>query len=233
MEIVQADARHYLKTFENDIFDLIILDPDYQDWDSLMEDGFLNDCMRVLKPTGNVLCFTKQPFDYKLRVSANPWFRREIVWTFENGGAWCSNKMPLVSFQKIYWLIKGKNFYFNPRTGLPYSEGTKDFKRKTKVFGDYEKEGRQFTKSTEGVWLRDHLHYNKPNGGKIPTKPQQLIDVFVRCFSPDGGLVLDPFAGAGTTVEACEKQAREVYACELNEDRAFSLITKYMEEAVV
>ena len=163
MEIVCANAFDYLRRFEDNTFDLVILDPDYQYWDEYITMGLLHETMRVLKDSGNALCFTKQPFDYTLRQAVNPWFRREIIWTFENGGAWCSSKMPLMSTQKIYWLAKSKNFYFNPRTGISYSESTKDFKRKSKVFGDYEAEGRQFKKSDDGVWIRDHLHYNKPN----------------------------------------------------------------------
>lgn len=229
MEIVNTDALSYIAQFKDETFDFIILDPDYQDWENLIQNGLISEAMRVLKKTGNILCFTKQPFDFSLRNAVNPYFRREIVWTFENGGAWCSNKMPLISFQKIYWLTKGKDFYFQPRTGIAYSESTRDFKRKSKVFGDYESEGRAFQKSEDGIWLRDHLHYNKPNCGKIPAKPQELIDIFVRCFSPDGGDVLDPFAGSGTTVDACNRLTREVYACELDEERTMKLIDKYMD----
>lgn len=229
MEIVNADALDYIDTFETETFDLVILDPDYQDWGQLIKAGLIEKVLHVLKPTGNILCFTKQPFDYELRVAVAPWFRREIVWTFENGGAWCSAKMPLISTQKIYWLVKGKDFYFNPRTGLPYQETTRDFKRKSKVFGDYETEGRAFTKSAEGVWLRDHLHYNKPNSGKIPAKPQELIDIFVRCFSPDAGLVLDPFVGSGTTIDAADRLGRDVFACDLEMDRVASILDKYLQ----
>lgn len=230
MEIVHADAFDYLATFNDKTFDLVILDPDYQDWDGFVNRGLLQEVMRVLKNSGNVLCFTKQPFDYNLRQAVNPWFRREIIWSFENGGAWCSSKMPLMSTQKIYWLVKSKEFYFNPRTGVAYSENTKDFKRKAKVFGDYEAEGRMFRKSDEGVWIRDHLHYNKPNAGKIPAKPQELIDILVRCFSPDGGVVLDPFAGSGTTIQSAEKLGRDVFSCELSEDRTMVLLDKYFTE---
>lgn len=230
MEIVNMNALDYLDIFEPDTFDLAILDPDYQDWEKLIKAGLLEKALRVLKPTGNLLCFTKQPFDFQLRVEAAPFFRREIVWTFDNGGAWCSPKMPLVSSQKIYWLVKSKSFYFNPRTGLPYSEGTRNFKRKSKVFGDYMAEGREFKQSEEGVWLRDHLHYNKPNSGKIPAKPQELIDILVRCFSPDGGLVLDPFAGTGTTIDAAERMNREIFAAEIDEDRTMALLDKYFAE---
>ena len=51
--------------------------------------------------------------------------------------------MPLVSFQKIFWLTLSKDFYVDVRTGLDYNEGTKSMKRSNKVFGDYKAEGRQ------------------------------------------------------------------------------------------
>lgn len=44
-------------------------------------------------------------------------------------------------------------------------------------------------------------------GSKHPTvKPVDLIQWLVRLITPKGGLVLDPFAGTGTTAEACFRE---------------------------
>jgi len=44
-------------------------------------------------------------------------------------------------------------------------------------------------------------------GGKHPTvKPVGLIEYLVRHVTPPGGIVLDPFAGSGTTAEAARRQ---------------------------
>ncbi len=228
-EIVNADALEYMKSLDSGMFDLIIADPDYNDYKSLIKDGLIDECMRLLKDTGNILFFTKQPFDHELRNEIEPFFRREIVWTFTNGGAWCSNKMPLVSFQKIYWCIKSKKFFFNPRTGKAYSDKTRDFKRSSKVFGDWSDDGHKFTRSSEGVWLRDHLHYNKPHTGKIPAKPRELIEIFIRCFCPQGGVVLDPFAGTGIITQVADEYGCEVYASEIDADRCDKIINKIGE----
>lgn len=227
MEVVCKDGLEYMSSFADGFFDLIVLDPDYQDWDKLIKAGIIDAAMRKLKPTGNLLAFTKQPFDYNLRIACNQYFRREIAWTFENGGAWCSPKMPLVSTQKIYWLVKSKEFFFNPRTGLPYSDKTKDFKRSKKVFGDYEADGRQFSKSPEGTWLRDHLHYNKPNSGKIPAKPKELVRILLRCFCADDGNVLDIFAGSGIFPLTAEDMGLEAYACDIAEERVAAILDQY------
>ena len=58
----------------------------------------------------------------------------------------------------------------------------------------------------------------KVNGVAHPTvKPLALMQWLVRLVTPPGGLVLDPFAGSGTTGEAC---VREGFRCVLVEREA-------------
>ena len=229
-KIYKGDCMESLCDIDDASIDLTILDPNYNDWDKMCEEGLICQAVRVTKLTGNIIMFTKQPFDYNLRNEINHIFRREIVWTFCNGGAWVSNQMPLVSFQKLYWCTLSKEFYFNPRTGIDYADGTRDFKRATKVFGDYKGEGRQFTKSDEGIWLRDHLHYNKPMFGKIPAKPIELVSILLHCFCPEGGTILDPFMGSGTTAVAAIKQNKHYIGFEID-DECHKVINRRISEA--
>ena len=203
-----GDCMELINEIDDHTIDLTILDPNYQEWDKFCEEGLICQAVRVTKLTGNIICFTKQPFDFNLRNEVNNIFRREIIWTFSNGGAWVSKKMPLVSFRKIYWLTLTKEFYIDVRTGLDYNEKTKSMKRSTKVFGDYLAEGRNFEKSKDGTWIRDHYHFNKPHSGKIPAKPNELIEIFIKCFCPENGIVLDPFFGSGVTAKVCNRLNR-------------------------
>ena len=228
-EIVNADAMEYIASLPSNSFDLVILDPNYEQWDEFLGKGILEQTMRVLKDSGNVICFTKQPFDYNLRIAVNPYFRREIIWSFENGGAWVSKQMPLVSFQKIYWLVKSKNFFFNPRTGVDYSPNTNNFQRTNKVFQGYCAEGQEFVKSEDGIWLRDHLHYNKPNCGAIPQKPKELIEIFLKCFCPEKGSVLDLFGGSGVVSLIAKENRLNSKSAELDKERAQSIQEKLDE----
>ena len=216
-ELYLGNAMDLICDIEDHSVDLTILDPNYQDWDNLCEDGLICQAVRVTKLTGNIICFTKQPFDYNLRNEVNHIFRREIIWSFSNGGAWVSKRMPLVSFQKIFWLTLTKDFYIDVRTGLDYKEGTKSMKRNKKVFGDYEAEGREFEKSNEGTWIRDHYHYNKPHCGKMPAKPEDLINIFIKCFCPENGLILDPFFGSGIVGNVARKLNRNFIGFEIDE----------------
>lgn len=232
IKFVNDDVLHYIKEIADESVDLIILDPDYNDWEKMLKANLIEESLRILKHTGNILCFTKQPFDFELRKVVEPYFRREIVWTFTNGGAWVSNKMPLVSFQKIYWLAKSKDFYFNARTGQEYSENTKNFKRTNKVFGGYKEEGKSFEKSEEGVWLRDHLHFNKPHCKEIPAKPYELIKILITCFCEPHGVVFDAFAGSGTVMKVADELDRDVIGAEIDFERYKDIIDYFMNEGL-
>ena len=76
-KLIQGDAMELITEVEDHSIDLTILDPDYQDWDKLCKDGLIMQAIRVTKPTGNIICFTKQPFDYNLRNEVNHIFRRD------------------------------------------------------------------------------------------------------------------------------------------------------------
>lgn len=47
-------------------------------------------------------------------------------------------------------------------------------------------------------------------------KPVELAETALRYSTPDGGLVLDPFAGSGSTLIAAEKLGRTCYAVEID-----------------
>ena len=57
------------------------------------------------------------------------------------------------------------------------------------------------------------------NGVLHPTvKPVALMRWLVRLVTPHGGLVLEPFAGSGTTLEACAREGMRCEAAEMDAD---------------
>jgi len=232
-ELICGDAMKLITELDDHSIDLTILDPDYQDWDKLCSEGIICQAVRVTKLTGSIICFTKQPFDYNLRSEVDHIFRREIIWSFSNGGAWVSKRMPLVSFQKIFWLTLTKDFYIDVRTGIDYSEGTKSMKRTSKVFGDYRAEGKQFKKSEAGTWIRDHYHFNKPHCGKIPAKPNELMKILIKCFCPENGIVLDPFFGSGVTGVIADELNRNFIGFEKDKERVDDFKKKYQKTQLI
>jgi hypothetical protein len=69
------------------------------------------------------------------------------------------------------------------------------------------------------VWNFSHVHYCNPNRQKHPTqKPEGLIERMVLASSNENDLVLDPFAGSGTTLRVCQQLNRDCIGFELNPD---------------
>ena len=61
--------------------------------------------------------------------------------------------------------------------------------------------------------------HNKNSGGphEHPTmKPERLMTELISLFSVEGGIVLDPFLGAGTTALVALKAGRDFVGIELN-----------------
>jgi DNA modification methylase len=48
--------------------------------------------------------------------------------------------------------------------------------------------------------------------------PEGLAEFFVRAMSPQHGLVIDPFAGSGTTVVVARRHARRAIGFELHDE---------------
>jgi DNA modification methylase len=61
--------------------------------------------------------------------------------------------------------------------------------------------------------------YNQHRGvAHTAAMPEGLAEFFVRATSPDGGLVIDPFAGGGTTVVVARRLGRQAGGFEIHED---------------
>lgn len=55
-----------------------------------------------------------------------------------------------------------------------------------------------------------------PQGRHETEKPMPLMEWLVKTYSNPGELVIDPFAGSGTTAIACINTGRRFWGCELN-----------------
>lgn len=78
------------------------------------------------------------------------------------------------------------------------------------AYTSFDKVARIHAFNTVNVDLDGRIH---------PTqKPQKLFEVLLRDYSEPGALVLDPFAGSGTTAVACHNQGRKFICIDKNED---------------
>lgn len=69
------------------------------------------------------------------------------------------------------------------------------------------------------VWLFSHVHYSNPNRQPHPTqKPEGLLERMILASSNPGDLILDPFAGSGTSLRVAQQLGRKALGFEINPD---------------
>lgn len=80
-----------------------------------------------------------------------------------------------------------------------------------------------------------HGNYTSPiarSEGHPTTKPTPMFADMVRKLTPPGGVVLDPFAGSGTTLRAALDEGRKAIGVEL-EERYCEIIAKRLDQQVI
>lgn len=136
------------------------------------------------------------------------------------------------SFEYVYHFAKGSHPYFNlDAVRVPYKSDEAEIARRAR-----DTNGRR---ATEAGFGRDrsktYKHggadpgnvvsvsqtYNQFKGVKhTAAMPEGLAEFFVQAFSPQDGLVVDPFLGSGTTVTVARRHGRRSFGFELHEDYA-------------
>lgn len=230
------DVMKFLGKIPTNSVDLVLLDPNYAEWDDYIEKGLVEESLRILKNHGNLLCFAQQPFDLNIRLHLGENLRRRMIWGYKKPVKWVSKKLPLMNFHDVYWaVLDKKNHFFNCRSGMPYSENTKEGDKGYVMFEGYKvKRKGDFTKNENGVWLNDLLLIDKPVDKKKKSyfkKPFKLYEVYVRCFAPEGEdtLVVDPFAGGGESIKATLSLGKRMIANE-SDEKCYKDVLEILQE---
>lgn len=117
----------------------------------------------------------------------------------------------------IGFFARSKNYFFDlDPVRIPYDPETKKARTRSIFVG---KKWLEIGYNPKDVWSVSRLHRIHSEREDHPTqKPLEIIERMVKCSSPEGGLVLDPFAGTGTTIEACIRTGRQCIAYEINSE---------------
>ena len=133
-------------------------------------------------------------------------FHGEIVWCYSGGGI-PTNEYPR-KHDTILWYTRGSNWIFNTEY-REYSEGTLQ-RGRTKVKGPDASLRREGTPIND--WWTDIKKITSPTDPEklyYPTqKSEDLLRRIIQINSKRGDVVLDAFAGSGTTLAVAEKLGR-------------------------
>ncbi len=183
---------------------------------------------RILKPTGSLYLHCDPTASHYLKIVLDGIFgrenfRREIIWNLQTSSGYKSQINGYVrGHDTILYYTRGERFTFI-KEFLPHKlEYVARFK-KTDPEGRKYRDDRpgkriQYLDETKGVALTDvwsdvmsfQQHSTAKERLGYPTqKPLALLNRVIEASSNRGDVVLDPFCGCGTTIEAAENLGRE------------------------
>lgn len=199
---------------------------------------------KMLRPTGSLYLHCDQAANHYLRILLDSVFgpenlRNEIIWHYFNKLQGNINRFPS-NHDVIYWYSKSDSFVFNvqkEQREKPVKQLKRvwDKKKKKIVNAKDPKTGKVMyitssEKRVDDVWRMPMM---QPASGEwlgYPTqKPRPLLSRIIAAGSNPGDLVLDPFCGCGTTIEAAEEQGRRWVGIDVAYD-AISTIRERLED---
>ena len=206
------------------------------------------ECRRVLKDTGSIFVHCDRNASHYLKIALDKVFgegsfQSEIVWSYKR---WSNSKKGLLNnHQIIFFYSKTANFKFNTMY-TDYSETTnvdqilQDRVRDENGKSKYKTDDNGVVvmgQAKKGVPLSDvwEIPYLNPKAKErvgYPTqKPIILLEQIIKLVTDEGDLVLDPFAGSGTTLVAAKMLNRNYLGFDISKD-AVELTNSRLEELV-
>ena len=237
------DCLDFLDSIGNSAADLAVIDPPYNmrkaNWDTFeTKDEFFNFTFRwidalipKLKKNGSLYIFNtpyNSAFILSHLVSHGLHFQNWITWDKRDGMGGARRRFSNGQ-ETIIFVTKSTKHTFNYNdVRMPY-DSTERIEHATKK--GIIKNGKRWFPNPNGklcgeVWhITSERHKNKVNGkvqsmDHITPKPLDLVERIIRASSNPGDVVLDCFAGSGTTAVAAQKLKRNFLCCELNKQYA-------------
>lgn len=164
---------------------------------------------RILKPSGSLHLHCDPTASHYLKLALDQIFgssnyRNEIIWGYRTGGV--SKRYWPRKHDVILFYAKSDKYQHNPLQERIYYE-------KPFFTEKQDDEGRYY----EDVYVRDVwddeikpiINVSKERLGFPTQKPIELLERIIRASSNEQDLVLDPFCGSGTTLEAAQNLKRK------------------------
>jgi len=169
----------------------------FEEYDTFSE-AWIKECQRILKPTGSFWVIGSYHNIFrigKILQDLNFWILNDVIWVKKNplpqmnGTRFCNAHETLIWAQKK----KNKEYTFNYELMKRVNNG----------------------KQMRSDWLfsiclgPERLRHG--NGDRVHStqKPENLIERILLATSNENDLVLDPFAGSGTTIAVAKKHGRK------------------------
>ncbi len=225
------DCMETLERLPNESVQLILIDPPYNldlaTWDTYENyiewaSKWIDEAYRVLSKNGNMVIFGGTQFQdvksgdlieiiYHCRHKTKFQLVNTIIWYYKNGMS--AHRYFANRHEEIIWFAKSDKYYFDlDSVRVKYSEKDLASALKDKRLNpDNVRKG----KNPTNVWEMGRLNGNSLERVGHPTqKPLEVIRRLVKALSYPDSIVLDFFAGSGTTGRVCIEEKRNCIMCD-------------------
>ena len=227
-----------LQSIPDNSVDMVLTDPPYgttrNKWDTVVDmDAFWKEIKRVTKRNSAILIFTQMPFTATVVMSNPKMFRYE--WICEKAkptGFLNARRMPMKCHENVL-VFYDKLPVYRPimEHGKPYRRGLEDKKSSNynavKPFRSENTTGTRFPRDVLKVQWR-------PPFSKTlhPTqKPVSLCEYFIKTYTNEGAVILDPFIGSGTTAVSAINTERKYIGFE-KDDKYFEVAKNRLDKLI-
>ena len=234
-KIICGDAFDALGQLPTKNFDLLFADPpynltkafgkesfrertsdEYEEW----LDSWIAKCVPLLKPTASVYICGDWRSSAAIQRVGSRYFKLQnrITWEREKGRGAKRNWKNTA--EDIWYFTVSDDFTFNldavkirRKVLAPYRENGKPKDWSVGENGNYR------DTHPSNIWTDISVPFwTMPENTDHPTqKPEKLLAKIILASTNPGDLILDPFAGSGTTAVAAKKLGRDFVAIELDE----------------
>lgn len=228
-----GDCRLVLPTLPEGFADCCITDPPYGDtsleWDEQCA-GWLPHVARALKPNASLWVFGSMRFLAPLfgELAALGFrYSQNVVWEKQNGTGFHNDRFRRVhEHAAMFYRGAWRDVFHETQYTMDATARVVRAKKRPAHTGHIDKT--PFISHDGGPrMMRSVWQIRNEHGRAVhPTqKPVDLIRPMVRYSCPPGGVVLDPFAGSGSTGVAAQIEGREAVLIELDATVAARRIT--------
>ncbi len=212
--------------------DMILADPPYgtlnksnpdAQWDKEVPlPSLWNQYKRIIKPNGVILLFGQGMFAAKLIMSNPKWFKFDFVWNKVRKSNFLNCKRMPMRQHELVLVFYNQQPTYNPQMVYSgkqnHSRGKIDKEQANSCYGKYGKvEAIKSDYKYPGTILEFQKGHSKESWLHSTAKPVNLLRWLIRTYSNEGDLILDNFAGSGSTIIAAIEEKRDWIGIELSE----------------
>ena len=210
--------------YEYDIYDDRRSKDEYLAW----AEEWLRAAVRLLKPSGSFWLAIGDAYvaEYKIRLDAlGLTMRNWIVWHYTYS-RWCKKRFALSHAHILFYVRDQKQYTFHAdavrvpsarQTIYRHPEAKSEGRVPDDVWILRPQETAEHFRSEHDVWFEPRVCGTFSERLAHPCQmPEAILERIIRVATNPGDLVVDPFAGSGTTLAVAKRLGRRFWGCELS-----------------